>query len=547
MMKKFVLYSIFLITFLGFSQNEPNVSVKVDTTIIRIGEQIKYQISVENADKGVVFPKLQLDSLGKIEVIESFNIDTVKNKLIKKYKLTSFDSGSYTIPKQPIYIWNQPYYTDSIKIDVATVAVDTLKQKMYPIKAIYGEPYTFDDFKSYLWWILGIVAILGIILYFVFRKKETEEEIIAKIPPYQLAVSRLKELDEKQLWQKNKIKQYYIELTDIVRTYIERELNIPALESTTDELLETITDFNTSSSLQIPDDVLKKLQKLLRESDLVKFAKYKPLSNEIELHRNAAGFVIDEIKTVTPEEEDEGQSPEEIINSEVSANQILERQKVVKKKISAKKIIIASVIIMALVGLTILGYYTYKGYKFTKENIIGDSTKELVNKKWIKSTYGYPAVSLETPKFLKPQGSKTPEAYKQIIKQMSVFTYGSLLGDLSISVTTAEFSNLIENYNLETGVDGVLQNVKSSGATITSVNKEPFYIGDMEAIKGKASFSYKNPITKKDTKGVLTVIIVGGKKGSATILVAHKENDKNGKQIAERIINSIEIDDEALE
>ena len=547
MMKKFVLYSIFLISFLAFSQNKPNVSVKVDTTIIRIGEQIKYQISVENADKGVVFPKLQLDSLGKIEVVESFNIDTVKNKLIKKYKLTSFDSGSYTIPKQSIYIWNQPYYTDSIKIDVATVAVDTLKQKMYPIKAIYGEPYTFDDFKSYLWWILGIVAILGIILYFVFRKKETEEEIIAKIPPYQLAVSRLKELDEKQLWQKNKIKQYYIELTDIVRTYIERELNIPALESTTDELLETITDFNTSSSLQIPDDVLKKLQKLLRESDLVKFAKYKPLSNEIELHRNAAGFVIDEIKTVTPEEEDEVQSPEKIINSEVSAHQILEKQKVVKKKKSTKKIIIASVIIMALAGLTILGYYTYKGYKFTKENIIGDSTKELVNTKWIKSTYGYPPITLEAPKILKSKKIKIPEQYKNVVEQTSVFVYGSLLSSFLITVTSTDYTEFVESFNIEASAGGALQSIKSNGGVITSVNKEPFYIGNTEAMKILVEYTYKNTITKKEEKGIANIVITGGKGGSIVVIIAHKENDKNGKQIAERIINSIEIDDEALE
>jgi len=292
-MKNYFLYTLLLIGFLATAQKTPTVSVKVDTTNIRIGEQIDYQISVEDAENGVIFPKLLLDSLGKIEVVESLNIDTLKNRLIKKYKLTSFDSGRYVIPKQPIYIWSQPYYTNSILINVATVAVDTTKQKMYPIKAIQNEPYTFDDFKSYLWWFLGILLLLALILYFVLRKKKTLEEIEARIPPYQLALNRLKVLDEKQLWQKNKIKKYYVELTDIVRSYIERELSIPALESTTDELMETISDFNSSSSLNIPEETIKKLQELLKEADLVKFAKHKPLSNEIELHRNDAGEIIE--------------------------------------------------------------------------------------------------------------------------------------------------------------------------------------------------------------------------------------------------------------
>lgn len=283
---------------------EPKVSVKADTTKIRIGEQINFQIEVDNIETGVVFPELQLDPTGKIEIVEDLNIDTLKNRLVRKYLLTSFDSGSYTIPQQRITVWSQEYLTDSVVIDVATVAVDTLKQNMFPIKAVQSEPYTFADFKNYLWWILAGLLLLALILYFIFRKKETIEELEAKIPPYNLALKRLKELDNKQLWQKNKIKQYYVELTDIVRSYIERELNIPALESTTNELMETITDFNSSSALNIPDETIKKLQNLLKDADLVKFAKYVPLSNEIELHRNDAEKVI-EVLHPKPEIEDE--------------------------------------------------------------------------------------------------------------------------------------------------------------------------------------------------------------------------------------------------
>lgn len=304
-MKKYIFYLIFGITLATYAQQTPRVTAKVDTTNIRIGEQFNYQVSVENADKGIVFVPLHLDSLHRIEIVDSLNIDTLKNRLIQKYVLTSFDSGRYVIPPQPVYIWNQPYYTDSIPINVATVAVDTLKQKMYPIKAIYSEPYTFDDFKSYLWWILGALILLALIIYFVKRRKKTPEEIIASLPPYEQAIERLKELDSKQLWKKDKVKEYYIELTDIIRSYIERELNIPALESTTDELMETISDFNSASKLNIPAETIEKLKRLLSEADLVKFAKFKPLINEIELHRNDAGIVVDGLHTVTVKEKED--------------------------------------------------------------------------------------------------------------------------------------------------------------------------------------------------------------------------------------------------
>ena len=279
-------------SYLSYAQDKPKVTVSVDTTKIRIGEQISYQLSVDNVDTGVIFPELQLDVAGKMEVVEALNIDTLKNRLVRKYVLTSFDSGRYVIPQQKINVWSQEYLTDSVVVDVATVAVDTLKQKMFPIKAVHNEPYTFEDVKPYLWWILVVLLVLALILYFIFRKKETPEEIEARIPPYDLALRKLKELDDKQLWQKNKVKKYYIELTDIVRAYIEREMRIPALESTTNELIATITDINKSSSLNISDEALQKLQRLLKEADLVKFAKYTPLSNEIELHRNDAEDIV---------------------------------------------------------------------------------------------------------------------------------------------------------------------------------------------------------------------------------------------------------------
>ncbi len=284
----FLSITFLLVGFVGFSQ----VTSKIDTTKIRIGEQIQYHIIVDGTED-IMFSKFQLDSLKKVEVVESFKIDSLKNRLVKKYALTSFDSGRWVLPPQKVIIKNKSFLTDSVIIDVATIPVDTIKQPMYPIKDIKNEPYTFADYKNYIWGLLALLLLIALILYFVLRKKPTEEEIIAKIPPFDRAKQRLKELDSKKLIKQNRIKPYYVELTDIVRTFIEREMNIPALESTTDELMEMIVDFNDSSKLNIPKETIIKLKDLLKEADLVKFAKSKPLLNEIELHRNYAENIID--------------------------------------------------------------------------------------------------------------------------------------------------------------------------------------------------------------------------------------------------------------
>ena len=303
-MKTKLFYIFLLIYSVGFSQSD-KIKVEVDTTNIRIGEQFQYKISVTETEN-VIIPKLK--KLKGLEVIDTLKIDTIKNKLVQKYILTGFDSGAFYIPQQQIFIKNQAFLTDSLLINVATVAIDTTKIKKFPIKGIKGEPYQFDDFKNYFWWAFAILIIIGLLLYFfVFKKKkETEEEIIIPaLPPYDEAIEKLQELDKKLLWQNNKIKKYYSELTEIVRGYIERELNVPALEVTTDELIDILNDFNEVKSIETDKETIYKLRKLLQESDLVKFAKSKPMAHQIEADRKDAKLVIDNLKPKKEVQEDE--------------------------------------------------------------------------------------------------------------------------------------------------------------------------------------------------------------------------------------------------
>jgi len=293
-MKKQIFYILLFISSISFSQ-ESMVKLEIDTTYIRIGEQFQLKISV-NETQNVIIPKIELNGL---EVIDSTRVDTLKNSLIRRYILTGFDSGAFYIPQQQIFVKNQAFLTDSLLINVATIAIDTTKVKKFPIKTIKKEPFTFDDYKIYLYILLAILAIIGFWIYwFVIKKRKTTEDAptYRTLPPYEEALLKLNELDEKLLWQNNKIKEYYSELTEIIRGYIERELKVPALENTTDEVLEMIQDFKNSDTIETSKETIAKLKDLLREADLVKFAKSKPLAIEIEDDRRDAEHIIGNLK-----------------------------------------------------------------------------------------------------------------------------------------------------------------------------------------------------------------------------------------------------------
>jgi hypothetical protein len=303
-MKKQLLYILLFISAIGFAQ-KPMVQAEIDTTTIRIGEQFQLKISVAET-RNVIIPKIRLNGL---EVIDSTRIDTLKNSLIRRYILTGFDSGAFYIPQQQIFIKNQAFLTDSLLVNVATIAIDTAKVKKFPIKSIKKEPYTFDDFRIYIYIILGIITIIAFWIYwFVFRKRKTDTEAptYRALPPYEEALLKLSALDEKLLWQNNKTKEYYSELTEIVRGYIERELKVPALENTTDEVLEMIIAFKKSEAVDTSKETIGKLKDLLREADLVKFAKSKPLALEIEDDRRDAEYIIGNLKPKPIIEKEDG-------------------------------------------------------------------------------------------------------------------------------------------------------------------------------------------------------------------------------------------------
>lgn len=526
-MKNQLVCILFFFGLIGFSQVNP-VSIETDTTTIRIGEQIQYKILV-NEINNVIFPKLQLDSLGKVEVVESLPIDTLKNKLEKTYLLTSFDSGQYILPKQQVLINSKKFLTESLLVNVAKVKVDTARQKMFPIKSIKREAKTFDDYKHLWWWIIPILLLLAIVLYVVFRKKEKKEVVKVYIVPIQEALRRLIELDEKHLLQQNKIKAYYTELTDIVRTYIEKDISIPALESTTNELVETIIDFNESSNLGISKETIQQLKEVLQGADLVKFAKSRPMIEEIRSDRNIVEEILKNTQMAVHKKDEEHLGENSIVLTEKPP---------VKKKSSLLKYIISFAVIF-VIGTGIAGYFVYT---YVKEDVLGDTTSEMMDKQWYSSSYGYPSIAIETPEILKIESVQLPENEMFVLGDFSIYTYGSLISDFYIAVSSTNFISELKDINIDLGVQGSLKGIETKlGVKFTNFQQKEVVINGIIGRKVQVDYKQVNQLTQKIADNKLTLLFFANKKGVRQVLVSYLADDVTAKNVSERILKSVSI------
>ncbi len=532
-MNKLILSILFLMGFMGFSQEYP-VSSSVDTTTIKIGEQIQFKISVSETEN-VIFPKLVLDSLGKVEVVEGLPIDTLKNSLEKKYLLTSFDSGQYVLPKQTVLINSKQFFTDSLLINVATVKVDTIKQKMFEIKSIKKEPKTFDDYKYLIWWILAVLALIAIILYFVFRKKVEKEEIKVRIPPIQEALQRLKALDEKHLLEQHKVKIYYTELTDIVRTYIEKDIHIPALESTTLELIETINDFNESSDLGISKETIIQLKKVLESADLVKFAKLNPFIRDIKNDRSSIEEILNKTQTALHEKAiNDAKLEMAQISTSDSENEVLP----IKKMHLLKKNIIAFSILF-IIGLGTIGFFSYR---YIKTNYIGKSTGEMLSSNWVKSTYGSPEITIETPEILSFETVQLPESSKAIISDFSIFTYGSFLSNFYIAVSSTNFINDLDGINIDDALKGALVELQIKiGAKFTDLREDIRVNNGVEGRIVIGNYQIGDGSNQEIINNKLTILFFLDNQSMRQIIVTREADDVSAEEVSNRIIKSVSI------
>ncbi len=538
-LRSLVVFSFFIFLFSLVSSAQ--VTTKIDTTKIRIGEQINYKIKVE-ADSSllVIFPEGQ--TFMPLENVEALEIDTTKKDakflLSRIYKLTQFDSGSYSIPRQKIIIGDKPFFTDSLKVEVNTIQVDTTKQQLYDIKPIINVEKSERNWWIWLLGILAALALVAFLLYwFIWRKKPlTEEEEIALLPPYDRAKLALQKLDESQFLMRSEVKDYYSELTFIIRKYLDEKVYNRALESTTDQLISRLNLLKEGNQIPLSKDTIKNLESILKRADLVKFAKSAPDTALAEMDKSTIDKEIDHVKKSLPEPTEE----EKLLNQQYKEEQ--------ERKKKRRKVLLTVAISLFLIMATFVGFGIKYGFGYVKDTIIGHESKELLEGDWVESAYGFPPIYIETPKVLKRQETELPEEFKDKMKVM-MFGYGSLIerfyivsGTTILNKPQSENTDEQKAININTVVEGSLNSWESKGVkNIVTKNEQFITPNAAEGLKtyGTAKFPGLTPDSFED--GEYAIFSFTAENVIQQIVIIWRADDTYADQIVQRIIDSIEL------
>ena len=294
------------------AQQRPAVTARLEPDSVFIGDRFDYVIDVEKDLVQVVdFPVFDPRD-GKVELVEDYPVDTLERdgrrlKLRKRYRMAAFEEGMYNLGTAEVLyadknILDTLRSRDSVYLEVATFQIDSTSQSIYDLKPQKTLPFRLREIQDYLLWGLVLLLLLAAGAYALFRwlaKRGKGFGDLFKpappLPPHVAAIQALETLHNQKLWQNNRHKQYYSGLTDILRTYIAARWGVGAMEMTSDEIIESMR------GEELPDKARRDLTSILRDADLVKFAKATPDAEQNESDYLKAYYFVEETKLVEEE------------------------------------------------------------------------------------------------------------------------------------------------------------------------------------------------------------------------------------------------------
>jgi hypothetical protein len=280
-----------------------SVTAQLKTPEILIGDQVRLIVRISLPSdlpfKGVKI-KEALQQAPKVELLEQGSLLTVAQSpqqiLEQQFVLTSFEAGEYEIPSitvdfEEAGLLKSASAVGPLRLKVNSIPVNPERDTLRAIKNIQREEVRFSDFLIPALIVLVLLSLLGLGIYFLLRRRRKQLPVVELPPPppppaHQVALAKLLALEQSDLLESGAINAFQTQLTYILREYLEGRYQVPALESTTDDILDSLRN------IEIPEDWRLQLRQMLQTADLVKFAKAEPpLSFHVEAMYSVKTFV----------------------------------------------------------------------------------------------------------------------------------------------------------------------------------------------------------------------------------------------------------------
>ena len=278
---------------------QATVEATIDSIEILIGQQVEVSVKA-TAKEGaaVVFPDFKPQQMitPGVEVVShkdsaTVSIDNGMAVFTHKYRLTSFDGKLYYLPPFTVKVNGKPFKSKSLALKVLEVPVDTTKlDQFYGPKDVQDNPFMWSDW-SVVFWLSVLMLVIMIVAYWLYLRLRDNKPIIAsikivkKLLPHQKALKEIEVIKAEKMVTSENQKEYYTKLTDTLRRYIEERYGFSAMEMTSSEIIDRLTETQDQQALD-------ELRMLFQTADLVKFAKYSTLINENDMNLvNAIEFI----------------------------------------------------------------------------------------------------------------------------------------------------------------------------------------------------------------------------------------------------------------
>lgn len=292
-----------------------SVRAKLDSAQIKIGQQthLRFEV-VQGAETKVQFPQFSDSIISGVEVVSVNKPDTTaledgKIRINADVLISSYDSALYYIPSFKFISGNDTLETNPLSLKVMTIPVDTVHQPLYDIKSVFSAPIDWVEVATISLIILLIAAAIFFAIWYYLKKRKRKPELveqkITNLLPHEYAFNELDRVKLEKIWQQARIKEYYTELTTILRQYIELRYSIPALEMTSDELVDRLDMMR-----ELDKESKSILNQVLKLADLVKFAKWTPEFSEHDLTLSNAYQFVQKTKQEIVEQNQDNTKPE---------------------------------------------------------------------------------------------------------------------------------------------------------------------------------------------------------------------------------------------